>query len=101
MAKLSMILRNERRMRATANQKARRDEYRKSALDLNLSDEDRDQARRKLQALPRRGSATRVVSRCLLTGRAKGVYQKFGLCRNKFRELALEGKIPGVTKASW
>lgn len=101
MAKLSMILRNERRARAAANQKARRDEYRKAALDLNLSEEERELARKKLQALPRGGSATRVVSRCLLTGRGRAVYRRFGLCRNKFRELALEGKIPGVTKASW
>ncbi|TAE26926.1 MAG: 30S ribosomal protein S14 [Candidatus Kapaibacterium sp.] len=54
-----------------------------------------------LQKLPRNSSATRVRSRCSLTGRGKGVYRKFGLGRNKFRELALDGKIPGVRKSSW
>lgn len=54
-----------------------------------------------LQKLPRNSSPTRVRSRCSLTGRGKGVYRKFGLGRNKFRELALDGKIPGIRKSSW
>lgn len=54
-----------------------------------------------LQKLPRNSSPTRVRNRCVLTGRGRGVYRKYGLCRNKFRELALEGKIPGIRKSSW
>lgn len=101
MAKLSSVNRNNKRARMAANQKARRDEYRKAAVNFDLSDEERAEARRKLQALPRNGAAERVRNRCTLTGRPRAVYRRFGLCRNKFRELALEGKIPGVTKASW
>jgi small subunit ribosomal protein S14 len=101
MAKLSSVNKNNKRAKMAANQKARRDEYRKATLDFSLSDEDRAEARKKLQALPRNGAAVRVRSRCSLTGRPRAVYRKFGLCRNKFRELALLGQIPGVTKASW
>ena len=54
-----------------------------------------------LQKLPRNSSPTRVRSRCSVTGRGRGVYKKFGLCRNMFRQMALEGKIPGIRKASW
>lgn len=54
-----------------------------------------------LQKLPRNSSPSRVRNRCSLTGRGRGVYRKFGLCRNVFRQLALEGKIPGIRKASW
>lgn len=54
-----------------------------------------------LQKLPRNSSPTRLRSRCSLTGRGRGVYRKFGLGRNKFRELALDGKIPGIRKSSW
>jgi small subunit ribosomal protein S14 len=54
-----------------------------------------------LQKLPRNSSPTRVRNRCFVTGRGRGVYRKFGLCRNVFRQMALEGKIPGIRKASW
>ncbi len=101
MAKLSSVLKNERRMRMAKNQAPKRAELRKAAVDQNLSDEERALARRKLSELPRNGAAGRVRLRCSLTGRSRGNYRKFGLCRVKFRELALEGKIPGVTKASW
>jgi small subunit ribosomal protein S14 len=66
-----------------------------------VSDEDKATARRKLQDLPKNASPHRVRTRCELTGRPRGNYKKFGLCRLKFRELALLGKLPGVTKASW
>jgi small subunit ribosomal protein S14 len=101
MAKLSQVLRNEKRIKMSKNQETRRKEYRKKTLDASLSDEERTEAQKKLQKLPRNGAACRSVSRCVITGRSKGVYKKFGLSRIKFRELALEGKIPGVTKASW
>lgn len=54
-----------------------------------------------LQKLPRNSSPTRVRNRCFVTGRGRGVYRKYGLCRNMFRQMALEGKIPGIRKASW
>ncbi len=101
MATLSTKLRNEKRRQMTKSQFVAREDLRKKTLDASLSDEDRAKAREILQKLPRNGSATRVRSRCVLTGRGRGVYRKFGLCRNKFRELALLGRIPGVTKASW
>jgi small subunit ribosomal protein S14 len=101
MAKLSVKLRNENRKAMADRQYAVRTELRKKALDEKLSDEERDAARTTLQGLKRNGSTTRVRVRCVLTGRGRGVYRKFGLSRNKFRELALTGKIPGVTKASW
>lgn len=101
MATKGIRLRNEKRKRKTKGQEPIRKVLRLKALDLKLSDEERGEARTTLQGLVRNGSATRVRSRCVLTGRGRGVYKKFGLCRNKFRELALLGKIPGVTKASW
>lgn len=66
-----------------------------------LSEEERYEARLKLQALPRNSSPTRLRNRCQLTGRPRGVFRKFGLCRHKVRELAFNGEIPGVVKASW
>ena len=101
MAKKSTINKNEKRRKMAKNQLERRDEWREKSLDASLSWEDRMEFRRKLQGLPRNGSKTRVVNRCQVTGRGRGVYRKFGLSRIKFREFALEGKIPGVTKASW
>lgn len=101
MAKLGSINRNNKRAKMAARHEPIRKELRVKALDEKLSDEERAEARKKLQKLPRNGSATRVRLRCSITGRPRGNYQKFGLCRIKFRELALEGLIPGVTKASW
>ena len=68
---------------------------------MALSEEERLVARQKIQALPRNSSAVRLRNRCALTGRPRGVFRKFGLCRNKIRELAFNGEIPGVVKASW
>jgi small subunit ribosomal protein S14 len=101
MAKLSTVLKNKKRQKMADRQTPIRDELRVKAIDEKLSDEERSEARWKLQKLPRNGSATRVRLRCSITGRGRGNYRKFGLCRIKFRELALEGLIPGVTKASW
>jgi small subunit ribosomal protein S14 len=78
---------------------------RQTLLDLirdpKVSDEDREAARVKLQKLPRNASPTRLRNRCAITGRPRGVYRKFGLGRNKLRDLALRGEVPGVIKASW
>lgn len=89
MAKTSVIARNKKRIRLTAKYAAKRAEL-KAAGDMVG-----------LQKLPRNSSPSRVRNRCLITGRGRGVYRKFGLCRNMFRLLALEGKIPGMRKASW
>ncbi|MFN4986382.1 MAG: 30S ribosomal protein S14 [Ignavibacteria bacterium] len=89
MAKTSIIARNNKRIRLVAKYAERRAAL-KAAGDMEG-----------LQKLPRNSSPTRVRNRCLITGRGKGVYRKFGLCRNMFRLLALEGKIPGMRKASW
>ena len=101
MAKKSVRLRNDKRSKLAKSQRPVREILRAKALDQNIPDEDRVKARETLQGLTRNGASGRVRSRCILTGRGRGVYRKFGLCRNKFRELALTGKIPGVTKASW
>jgi small subunit ribosomal protein S14 len=101
MSKLCMKLRNKNRTAMSERQLKVRAELKEKILNAALSDEDRDNARKTLQKLPRNGAKNRVQSRCQLTGRARAVYKKFGLSRIKFRELALEGKIPGVTKASW
>ena len=101
MAKKSAIARNKKREKMAAQQKPIRAELKKKIIDPNISDEERDQAMKKLQKLPRNGVACRVQTRCNVTGRPHAVYRKFGLSRIAFRELALEGKLPGVTKASW
>jgi small subunit ribosomal protein S14 len=69
--------------------------------DSKHSDEDRQEAREKLQQMPRNASPVRLRNRCSLTGRPRGVFRKFGLARNKLREIALRGEIPGLIKASW
>ena len=69
--------------------------------DSNASPEDKREARVKLQKLPRNASPVRLRNRCAITGRPKGFYRKFGLGRNKLREQAMEGNIPGLHKASW
>src|SRR4051812_32379077 len=101
MAVLGIRNRNKKRTRLSLKQIKIREELRAKALDPKASDEDKFAARQTLQGLKRNASMTRVRSRCVLTGRGRGVYRKFGLCRNKFRELSLLGRIPGVTKASW
>ncbi len=101
MAKLSSINRNEKRIKMAKRQTAIRKELRAKTLDPKLSLEEKIEAQRLLQKLPRNGAPSRVRVRCSITGRSRGNYRKFALCRIKFRELALEGLIPGVTKASW
>lgn len=78
-----------------------RRELRNKCVDMKLSEEERAEARLKLNKLPRDTSMIRVNSRCALTGRPHATYRKFGVSRIAFRQLALDGKLPGVTKASW
>jgi small subunit ribosomal protein S14 len=101
MAKKSVVLRNEKRKRMAQKQFALRAELRKKAIDPKISDEDRDQARAKLQSLPRNGAKERIRNRCQLTGRGRGVYKKFMISRIVFREMAHKALLPGVTKSSW
>ncbi len=101
MAKISSVIKNKKREKLGLKLAPKRAELRKASLDEKLSESEREAARQKLQKLPRNGNLNRVRNRCELTGRPRGVYRDFKLCRNKFRELALQGLIPGVTKASW
>jgi small subunit ribosomal protein S14 len=101
MAKKSSIEKNNRRKRISDKWRPIRKELRNKVSNMKLSDEERYEAHLKLQKLPRITSPFRVITRCFITGRPRGNLRKFGLCRIAFRELALAGKLPGVTKASW
>lgn len=101
MAKKSMIERNKRRMALVAKYETRREELRRRIRNPRLSEEERHEAMLALQKLPRDSSYIRVRNRCALTGRPRGYYRKFGLGRNKLRELVMKGEVPGVLKASW
>ena len=101
MAKLALINREEKRRALVAKFANKREALLKVINDNSLSDAERYEARLKLQSLPRNANPTRLRNRCQLTGRPRGVFRKFGLCRNKIRELAFEGQIPDVIKASW
>jgi len=101
MAKLAVINREAKR-RATVKKFAERRKALLSMLqDPKATDDAKDQARAKLQALPRNASPVRLRNRCAMTGRPRGTFRKFGLARNKIRELAMRGEIPGMIKASW
>lgn len=101
MAKISSIQKNKKRIALAGKYY----EYRKSLkdiiIDMNLSEEERFDAHIKLQKLRRDTAKTRVVNRCQLTGRPRGVLRKFGLSRIAVREMANNGRLPGVTKSSW
>ena len=101
MAKLALINRNEKRRKVVKKYAARRAELFATANNPKLGQEERYEARLKLQKLPRDASPVRVRNRCALTGRPRGTYRKFGLGRNKLREIAMRGEIPGIIKASW
>lgn len=101
MAKVSMINREKKREKTVRKYAAKRAAIKAILADQNASDEDRWEAQIKLQKLPRDASPCRQRNRCKLTGRPHGVYRKFGLGRNKLREAAMRGDIPGLVKASW
>ena len=101
MAKLSAVVKNKKREKLAKKFGPKAALLRAKAVDMKLSDEEREAARLKLQKIPRNANLNRVRNRCELTGRPHAVYRDFKLCRNKFRELANNGLIPGVTKASW
>ncbi len=101
MAKKSAILKNQRRARMAQQYAGRRERLKEIANDEKRPQEERFLARLKLAELPRNSSPTRVRNRCEVTGRPRGNYRKFKMSRISFRELASNGKIPGVVKSSW
>jgi small subunit ribosomal protein S14 len=101
MAKLSTMLREQKRRKAVAKFKAKRAELLATINNARASDEDRAAARARLQQLPRTASPDRLRTPSPLTGRPRGYFRKFGLARNKLREIALRGEVPGLVKASW
>ena len=101
MAKKSMIQRELKRAKLVARHADKRAKLKAIIRNVNSTDEERRASQDKLNKLPRDGSPSRLRSRCAITGRPNGVYKKFGLGRNKLGEAAMNGEIPGLTKASW
>lgn len=101
MAKTSIIEREKKRVKVVAKYAAKRAELKKIVGDRNASDDERWQAQMQLQKQPRNASPVRLRRRCGETGRPRGVYRKFGLGRNKLREAAMRGDVPGLVMASW
>ena len=101
MAKTAVINRNEKRRKTVKKFEVKRTALLAIINDFKQPEDERMAARMQLQQLPRNASPTRVRNRCKLTGRPRGVYRKFGLGRNKLREIAMRGESPGMTKASW
>ena len=101
MAKKSMLMRQKRREAAVKRFAGKRAELKERIRDPKTSDDDKADALKKLQALPRDANPVRLRNRCALTGRPHGYYRKFGLSRTKLRETTMRGEIPGLSKASW
>jgi small subunit ribosomal protein S14 len=101
MAKLALKNRETKRAKTVAKYATRRAELIAIINNAKLTDDERMDARLKIQQLPRNASPSRQRNRCQLTGRPRGVFRKFGLCRNKLREVVMRGEVPGMTKASW
>ncbi len=101
MAKLSLINRDIKRAKLAEKFAPKRAALKAIIDDQSKTDEERYQARLQLQQLPRNASPIRQRNRCVVTGRPRGVFSKFGLTRHKLREMALRGEVPGMTKASW
>ena len=101
MAKASMIAREEKRSRTVAKYAEKRAALRAVLRDANVSDDEKWAAQVKLQKLPRNSAPTRMRNRCWKTGRPRGFFRFFGLCRNAVREMSHDCALPGVTKASW
>ncbi len=101
MAKRALINREQKRRETVKKFAAKRAQLLSVINDSKATEEARHEARLALQDLPRNASPSRLRNRCALTGRPRGVYSKFGLGRNKLREIAMRGEIPGIIKASW
>lgn len=101
MAKKSKIAKNEQRKVIVERYAAKRDELKKTLVDPNATEEAREEARLGLQKLPRNASPVRVRNRDAIDGRPRGTFQKFGISRVRFRDMAHKGELPGITKSSW
>jgi small subunit ribosomal protein S14 len=101
MPKTSAIERNKKRIKLADKYRAKRTELKAILVSPTTTDEQFFAAQKNLQKLPRNSSPTRIRNRCSMSGRPRGYKRKFGVSRIQFRELALAGKIPGVTKSSW
>ncbi|OUS09849.1 30S ribosomal protein S14 [Gammaproteobacteria bacterium 54_18_T64] len=101
MAKTSMVEREKKRTKLVAKYAVKRAAIKAVIASTESTPEERWEAQLQLQKLPRDSSASRQRRRCQITGRPHGVYRKFGLCRNKLREAAMRGDVPGLVKASW
>ena len=101
MAKLALINHEAKRRKMVEKYKAKRAALEAIVSDESRSEDERFEARLKIQALPRNSSPVRLRNRCQLTGRPRGVFRKFGLGRSKLRDFVMRGEVPGMTKASW
>lgn len=101
MAKTSKIVKNNKRKLIVKKFAAKKAELNEIIRDSKASYEDKQEAMKKIRKLPRDSSRTRIVNRCHLTGRPRGFYRKFGLCRLELRKKAMFAQLPGVTKSSW
>lgn len=101
MAKKSVVIRQQKREKLVQRHWEKREALRKAVVNMALSEEERENAKIALNKMPRNTSAVRLRNRCQMTGRPRGYLRKFGMCRLSFREFALSGSIPGITKASW
>ena len=101
MAKKSMVQRELKRLKMVEKYSVKRLALKSVIKDINASNDEKELAQKKLNSMPRDSSPSRMRRRCSITGRPHGVYRKFGLARNKLRESAMKGEIPGLTKASW
>ncbi len=100
MAKLALINKQKKREKLVAKY-AKKRAAEKAKMSVNASPDERIEAMKKLAKLPRNANPTRLHNRCAVTGRSRGYFRMFGLCRQQFRTLASEGKLPGVRKSSW
>ena len=101
MAKKSSIAKNQRRERLVEKYAVKRAELKSILANPDTSDDEFFEAQRKLSKLPRNSARTRLRNRCAITGRPRAFIRRFGLSRLTFREMALDGRIPGVIKSSW
>ena len=101
MTRLALVEREKKRSTLVIKYAEKRAALHAVINDSSKGDEEKFEARLALQQLPRNSSPTRKRNRCALTGRPRGTFRKFGIARNKLRELALKGEIPGIVKASW
>lgn len=101
MAKVSMVQREIKREKMVRKYAAKRRELKAIVSNPHISEEERAEAQEKLQRIPRNASPVRQRNRCNLSGRPRGYYRKFGLARNKLRQAAMNGEIPGLVKSSW